>query len=66
MFGGSPFSAGSWAFGGRSSRATAPTVRVLIGDGWPSGARVQLEFPYTFRSAAPELGCLACIAEISC
>lgn len=50
MFGGSPFSAGAWAFGGRSSRAANPTVRMLIGDGWPSGARVQLEFPYTFRS----------------
>ncbi|KAF5828237.1 hypothetical protein DUNSADRAFT_17994 [Dunaliella salina] len=50
VFGGSPFTAGAWAFGGRSSRASAPTVRVLIGDGWPSGARVQLEFPYTFRS----------------
>jgi hypothetical protein len=50
VFGGSPFSAGSWAFGGRSTRAAAPTVRMLIGDGWAAGARVQLEFPYTYRS----------------
>ena len=49
VFGGSPFAAGSWAFGGRATSATAPSVRLLIGDGWPSGARVQLEFPYTFR-----------------
>lgn len=48
VMGGSPFGAGSWAFGGRAARAAAASavVRMLIGDPWQSGARVQLEFPY--------------------
>lgn len=27
-------------------RGGGAMVRVLVGDGWPGGARVQLEFPY--------------------
>lgn len=46
VVGGSPFGAGPWAYGGRAAAASTARVRVLIGDPWTQGARVQLEFPY--------------------
>lgn len=33
-----------------------PTVRILVGDGWPGGARVQLQFPYQVRSELVQAG----------
>lgn len=45
MVAGTPFAA-SWAYGARASAALTASVRVLLGDPWTHGARVQLEFPY--------------------
>jgi len=45
VLGGTPFGS-SWAYGARASAAAVARVRVLMGDPWQQGARVQLEFPY--------------------